>query len=98
MNLTSPVENIPGVGPISARELRERGIATVFDVLRTLPLRYTDFTVSLPLANARVGVTAAFSGIVQECVVERTHRKFMTLTWVRIKDSSVEVWSVWFNQ
>lgn len=98
MKLDSPIEAIPGVGPASAKALRNHNIETVEDVLHTTPFRYTDFTKIIDIANTRVGQVAVVSGTVESCQIERTSRRRMILVWAQISDSSGNIDAVWFNQ
>ncbi len=40
IDLTSPVDTLPGIGPVRAKDLADRGIASVGDLLRLFPREY----------------------------------------------------------
>jgi len=50
--LAAPARTLPGIGPAFAERLAEKGLATVEDLLWTLPRRYDDVRNAQPLAAA----------------------------------------------
>ncbi|GAG32103.1 unnamed protein product, partial [marine sediment metagenome] len=40
MNLSTPIEQIPGIGPVFQKKLKRLGIKTINDVLFHFPHRY----------------------------------------------------------
>lgn len=63
--LDHPVESLPGIGPTTGAQLRERGYASVGDLLWLLPRGYDDQRVSTPIHALRDGEYAVVEGVVR---------------------------------
>ncbi|MGD8316134.1 MAG: ATP-dependent DNA helicase RecG [Myxococcales bacterium] len=68
--LDHPVESLPGVGPVTGAVLRDRGYASVGDLLWLLPRGYDDQRCPTPIHLLRDGEYAVVEGLV------RSHRAF----------------------
>jgi|GEM_PF-5802177 len=55
MNLATNLDQIKGVGPKTAAELRQAGLETVSDILLFLPRKHEDFTNVTPIAELQPG-------------------------------------------
>lgn len=64
--LDKPVESLPGVGRVSGAALRERGLATVADMLLVLPRHYIDERQMTPLTQLVPGVHQVTVGVVEQ--------------------------------
>ena len=64
--LDHPVESLPGIGPTTGALLRERGYATVGDLLWLLPRGYDDQRKPTPIYMLRDGEYAVVEGVVRE--------------------------------
>ncbi len=62
VHISSPIQCLPGIGPIMASRLREMGIARVEDLLFHLPARYQDRRKLWKVRDLRPGVEAAVLG------------------------------------
>jgi len=62
--LEHPVESLPGIGPTTGAQLRERGYATVGDLLWLLPRGYDDQRIPTPIHALRDGEYAVVEGVV----------------------------------
>ena len=60
MNLATSLDQIKGVGPKIAAELRRAGLETVGDILLFLPRKHEDFTKRAPPMST---ITLRFFGI-----------------------------------
>jgi len=49
--LDKPLESLPGLGPVSAGKLADRGVERVGDLLFAVPRRYDDARAAVPLAD-----------------------------------------------
>ncbi len=64
--LDHPVESLPGIGPTTGAQLRQRGYATVGDLLWLLPRGYDDQRRPTPIHALRDGEYAVVEGVVRE--------------------------------
>ena len=62
--LDHPVESLPGIGPTTGAQLRERGYENVGDLLWLLPRGYDDQRTPAPINTLRDGEYAVVEGIV----------------------------------
>jgi len=98
MNLSTPVEEIPRVGPAFQRKLKKLGIKTVHDLLYHFPHRYEDFSNLIPIAKAEPGGLFCFQGEILDIKIIRTFRKRMILTQATLGDETGKLKVLWFNQ
>jgi ATP-dependent DNA helicase RecG len=63
--LDHPVETLPGIGPTTGAHLRERGYASIGDLLWLLPRGYDDQRTPTPIHRLQVGEYAVVEGVVQ---------------------------------
>jgi ATP-dependent DNA helicase RecG len=98
MDLTTPVEEIPRVGPQYQKRLKRLGIKTVEDIIFHFPHRYEDFSNLIPIAKAEAGGLFSFQGEILEIKNLRTPRKRMVLTQAEIYDGTGKLKVIWFNQ
>ena len=98
MNLSTPIEKIPRVGPQFQKKLKKLGIKTIKDLLWHFPHRYEDFSNLIPISKVKVGETCCILGKILEIKNSRTWKKRMFLTQAVIEDKSGAIKVVWFNQ
>ncbi len=98
MNLTTPIEKIPRVGPQYRKKLKRLGIKTIEDLIFYFPHRYEDFSNIVPISEIKSGMPVSIQGEIKEIKNIRTFRKRMTLTQALVSDASGSVQVVWFNQ
>ncbi|MCL5411368.1 MAG: ATP-dependent DNA helicase RecG [Patescibacteria group bacterium] len=97
MEITTPVNRVPRVGPAYARRLEKLGIKTVEDLLYHFPFRYEDLTKVQSISEIQYGQLAVIKGSVWQIKSLRTrYGKFLTLATVN--DGSGTIQAVWFNQ
>ncbi len=63
--LDHPVETLPGIGPTTGAHLRERGYASIGDLLWLLPRGYDDQRTPIPIHRLKDGDYAVVEGIVR---------------------------------
>jgi len=80
MNLSTPIEQIPRIGPQYQKRLKRMGIKTVRDLLFHLPHRYEDFSNIIPTSQAEAGGPFCFQGKILEIRNLRTFRRKMIIT------------------
>jgi ATP-dependent DNA helicase RecG len=98
MNLSTPIEEIPRIGPVYQKRLRKLGIKRVDDLIFHFPHRYEDFSNLIPIAKAEVGGPFCFQGEILEVKNIRTFRKRMILTRAIVGDETGKLTVIWFNQ
>ena len=98
MDLSTPIEKIPRIGPAYQKRLKRLGIKTVENLIYHFPHRYDDFSNLIPIAKAQVGGPFCFQGEILDVENIRTFRKRMILTKVTLSDGTGKLTVIWFNQ
>jgi ATP-dependent DNA helicase RecG len=98
MNLSTPVEKIPRIGPQYKKKLKKLGIKTVRELLFHFPHRYEDFSTLTPISQLKVGETSCVQGKILEIKNTITWKRRMAITEAMVKDDSGTVRVLWFNQ
>ena len=98
MNLFTPVEKIPRIGPIYQKRLKKLGIKTVQDLFFHFPHRYDDFSNLIPISNVKINETCTMQGKILDIKTTRTWKRRMFLTQAIVVDKTGAIKVVWFNQ
>jgi len=98
MNLATPIEQLPRIGPQYQKKLERLGIKTIRDLIFHFPHRYEDFSNVIPIAQINPGDIVSVRGKIKEIKNIRTFRKRLTLTQALLEDDSGSVKVMWFNQ
>ena len=96
MKLTTPLEQIKGVGPKTAQALSAAGLTTVSDALNFLPRAYDDYSTAVNIADLQPGKVTVKARC--ESVSTRIVRRGLRITTAVLADKSGKVKAVWFNQ
>lgn len=96
MNLATSLDQIKGVGPKTAAELRRAGLQTVGDILMFLPRKHEDFTNVTPIAELQPGKVTIRARCQQ--ISTRPVRRGLRLTTAVLADDTSKLNAVWFNQ
>ena len=96
MKLTTPLEQIKGVGPKTAQALAAAGLTTVSDALNFLPRAYDDYSTAVNIADLQPGKVTVKARC--ESVSTRIVRRGLRITTAVLVDKSGKVKAVWFNQ
>lgn len=96
MNLKTPLEQVKGVGPKIAMQLRTAGLETVGDIIAFLPRRHDDFTGLAPIADLKPGKVTIRAHC--ESISTRPVRRGLRLTTAVLADDSGKLNAIWFNQ
>ena len=98
MTLSTPIEEIPRVGPQYQKKLKKLGIKTVGDFLFHFPHRYEDFSDIIPISQATPERIICIQGKIAEIKNFRTFRRRMYITEAKVIDESGGIRVTWFNQ
>ena len=98
LNLYSPIEEIPRVGPAFQKKLKRMGINTVRDLLFHFPHRYEDFSKIIKISEVKLNEACCIQGKILEIENIRTWKKRMILTKALIQDGTGAIQVIWFNQ
>ncbi len=98
MNLSTPIEEIPRVGPQYQKRLKKLGLKTIRDLFFHFPHRYEDFSNLIPIAKAQAGGPFCFQGEILDAKNIYTFRKRMVLTQATLGDETGRLKVIWFNQ
>ena len=96
MKLTTPLEQIKGVGLKTAQALAAAGLKTISDALDFLPRAYDDYSTAVNIADLQPGKVTVKAHC--ESVSTRIVRRGLRITTAVLADKSGKVKAVWFNQ
>jgi ATP-dependent DNA helicase RecG len=96
VNPGAAIDQIKGVGEVTAEQLRHGGISTVYDMMLFLPRTYEDFSTVTAIANIQPGNVTIRARC--ESVTTRPVRRGMRITTATLYDATGKIQAVWFNQ
>ncbi len=96
MDLSSPIEEIKGVGPKTAELLHKAGIYTFRDLVYYLPRTYENYQQAQKISDLRPG-QVTIKAKVENVHTSRKGRN-LTLTEATLRDESGAIRAIWFNQ
>ena len=98
MTLSTPIEQLAGIGPVYQKRLKKLGIKQVRDLLFHFPHRYEDFSNIIPIAEVKTNETCCLRGKILEIKSNKTWKRKWSVTEALIGDDSGAIKAVWFNQ
>ena len=98
MNLTTPLSQVPRIGPVYQKRLQNLGITQVRDLLFHFPRSYEDFSVVTPVKTIQEGNTYCVTGKLLDLKQKTTYKKRFSVTEALLQDSTGAVKIVWFQQ
>lgn len=98
MDISSPVEKIPRIGPQYQGRLKRLGIDTVGQLLYHFPHRYEDFSNLKKISEIKSGENVSVQGKILDIKNIRTFKKRMFLTQATLEDETGKIKAIWFNR
>jgi ATP-dependent DNA helicase RecG len=98
MNLSTPIENITGIGPVFQRRLKKLGIKTIQDLFFHFPRRYEDFSNLIPISKLKINEVCTLQGKITYIKTSRSWKKRIYITEAIIEDKTGAIKAIWFNQ
>lgn len=99
ISLVTLIEKLARVGPRNLPRLKKLGVKTVRDLLWHFPVRYEDFSLSVPIGGIKeAGETVSVRGVVSDIKSIRLWPRRRAVTNATIQDESGLIRAVWFNQ
>jgi len=97
LQLDTPIQYVPRVGPAMAGKLNKLNIRTVRDLLFHIPFRYDDFSHTVPINRIVPNTTVTIEGEVQSMknIFTKNGKKIQEGV---VKDATGLLTVVWFNQ
>ena len=95
MDLSSPIEDIKGVGPKTAELLNKAGIFTLRDLAYYLPRTYENYQQAQKISDLRPGQVTIKAKVDD---VHSSRRGRLTITEAVLRDDSGAIRAIWFNQ
>ncbi len=98
MLLSTPVESVPGIGSVTARNLKKLDLYTIGDLLLHFPFRYEDFSERTHIENLTAGQTANITATIELIQNKRSPKRRMYITEALVNDGTDSLRVIWFNQ
>ena len=98
MQLDTPIQNVPRVGPIFLKRLKKMKIKTIEDLLFHFPHSYENFSNILPISKVKVNEICCLQGKVIDIKTSRTWKKKMFITEVIVQDKTASIKVFWFSR
>ena len=98
MNFSTPVEDIPRIGPEHQKRLEKIRIKTLGDLLYYFPREYRDLSNISKIKDIKINQDAVIQGRILDIQQERTWKKKLSVTRAIIEDDTGAIEAVWFNQ
>jgi len=98
MQLSTPVGEIPKIGPAYIKRLNKIGVKTIYDLFFHFPHRYEDFSNLKKISEIKIHETVCIKGKIILIENQVTFRKRFSITKAVIKDETGAMQATWFNQ
>ncbi len=98
MDFSTPVSQIPRIGPVLQKRLWALKIETLGDLLYHFPQRYEDFSHFIPISQLKTKIDVAIQGKISEISSRLAWRRRITLTEAIINDQTGSLRVVWFGK
>ncbi len=97
--MAGPLEQLRGVGRVTAERARAFGLASVADLLLHLPARHEDFAEGArPIRDLAIGEDATVRVELDSISVRPTRRRRLRIVQARVHDETGLLVATWFNR
>ncbi len=96
--LTTPAKELTRYGKTAAARLKDLGIVTAGDLLRTYPIRHEDLRQVVAIASVQAGDHVTLRGRIELIRNRRSFRRHLSLTEAVLRDATGAIALTWFNQ
>lgn len=99
LTLSSPITDVPKIGPAKAKLFEKLHISYIRDLLYTFPRRYDDFSQITPIAELELGRRMTIQGKVKSCKSSygfQGRRRTLRI-FVEIEDDTGVLQVTWYN-
>jgi len=97
MDLSSPIDDLPKVGPIFATKFKKLGIHTVNDLFYHVPSHYLDYSLITTVNKVRVGDTVTIHAKIVS-ITNIFSKRGVRMQIGSVEDETGKLTVVWFNQ
>lgn len=97
LQLNSPVQYVPRVGPAMAQKLEKLGIFTASDLLYHIPFRYDDFSHTTKVSGIRPEETVTVVGTIESLINVFT-KSGKRMQKAILSDETGTIQCLWYNQ
>ncbi len=97
MDLSSPISDLPKVGPILTRKFEKLGIKTIEDLLYHVPTRYVDHSQVVPISRARPEDTITIHAKIVS-IKNIYSKRGLRMQIGSVEDPTGKLQVIWFNQ
>jgi ATP-dependent DNA helicase RecG len=97
MTLDTPIEQLPGIGKVTAQSFKRLGVRTVLDMLYHFPHRYDDYSSQKQIANLEIGAVETVIATVTDVRTFGMKAGGQALE-VLVSDDSGDLKAVFFRQ
>jgi ATP-dependent DNA helicase RecG len=98
LTFSTPIEEIPKIGPAYAKRLKNLKIKTLGDLMYYFPKYYQDYSNVRNIIDVKINEEACIRGKVIDIEEERSWKKKMSVSKAIIQDQTAAIQAVWFNQ
>ncbi|MFY9227832.1 MAG: ATP-dependent DNA helicase RecG [Candidatus Microsaccharimonas sp.] len=96
MDLSTPLDQVKGVGEKTADQFALAGLKTIYDLITFLPRAYEDFSEVTNIADIKPGKLTIKARC--EKIATRPVRRGLRITTATLTDGTGKLQAVWFNQ
>ncbi|MBU2540236.1 ATP-dependent DNA helicase RecG [Patescibacteria group bacterium] len=98
LTLSTPIQNLIGIGSILQRRLKKLGIKTIGDLLFHFPHRYDDFSNLVPINKVKLDQNCTIRGKILEIENTIAWKRRLSITTALVQDDTGAIKATWFNQ
>lgn len=98
MDLSTPIEKVPGIEAKYAAKLKKLNIKEVKDLLFHFPSRYEDYSKRTPIKELKKGDTVTIQGKIIYTSQRMARHRRLKITEAVVEDTTDVIKAVWFNQ